>query len=619
MLHNKKFSTLNQLQKWNLYSQWMKRFSTAMSKKSDANTSLFSGSCTGSFFQDKPEVGNQFTGDHLLKSVLKKLLPADVFNDVEVDLQYFGKSVSGEILVHHNNVCCNEPVLEQYDAWGKRVDNIIMHPSWKSLHDIAAKEKLISIPYENKYEEWSRIYQIAKLYLFSPVSGLYSCPLAMTDGAASILKSESREPFITAFNNLTSNDSNVFWTSGQWMTEKKGGSDVGNATETLAVPQTDGTYKLYGYKWFTSATDANMSLTLARIVDKSGKITKGSKGLTMFYLETRKLDESLNGIRIEKLKKKVGTRQMPTAELILDGATAYQLSEIGRGITSISPMLTITRIHNSVTAVSNMRRLLNLSKDFARKRSAFGTQLCNHPLHVQTLARMEVEQQGGFVMLMKVSSLLGRVENKKASDHERLVFRILTPLLKLYTAKQAISTASEGLESFGGYGYLEDTGLPVFLRDAQVLSIWEGTTNILSLDVLRSIAKTEGEVLKALFTDAFTLISKTHNSNNLLQESHKVLTNAIHAMQQFSNEFHGKDETFLSSAARDFAYSLSRIYIGCLLYENAVNSCDNDASAHVAYRWAVCQDLIPVVTNDRKSLYSARSHIFDNLITYGDL
>jgi len=537
----------------------------------EANTDDFKGSKTGVYFQEKPCLGNQYHDDPLLSKYLKRVLPREIYHEIEADLLQFGHKVSTDIFKHHENLCLNEPVLQQYDAWGNRVDDIIMHPSWRAMHDISAKEGLIAIPYQNKYAQWSRLYQAAKLYMFSPSSGLYSCPLAMTDGASSLLQNESSEFFQDVFKRLTSRDPKLFWTSGQWMTEKQGGSDVGEGTETLAKKQSDGTYKLYGYKWFTSATDADVSLTLARIIDEQGKVKK-------------------------KFKKKLGTRQMPTAELILDGTKAYRLSPEGRGIATISPMLSITRIHNSISAVAAMRRILNLSKDFAKKRRAFGNLLIEHPLHIQTLARLEIEQQAAFLFLMQVIRLFGSVENENGSDKEQLLLRILTPLLKLYTGKQAVSVASEGLESFGGHGYLEDTLIPVILRDAQVLSIWEGTTNILSLDVLRCIEKSKGEVLKAFFEDAASKLKTTSSS---LSESQTILNGSLSKLTTFIAKKSSYDNLmYMKSSSRDLSYSLARTYMGCLLYEHAQYE-KNDVSAHMVRRWCSMQDLTPVVTNEK--------------------
>lgn len=144
----------------------------------------------------------------------------------------------------------------------------------------------------------------------------------------------------------------------QWMTEKGGGSDVANGTETIAEHEGGDIYKLYGYKWFSSATDSDMSLTLARIIDNDGSSVHGTKGLTMFYLETRNEGTNqLNNINVVKLKNKLGTRQLPTAELLLDGTRALKMSNEGRGVASIADMLQITRLHNSLSAVSGMRQV----------------------------------------------------------------------------------------------------------------------------------------------------------------------------------------------------------------------------------------------------------------------
>jgi len=168
------------------------------------------------------------------------------------------------------------------------------------------------------------LHQLAKLFLYSPSAGLFTCPLAMTDGAAKTIEALSLKQLKQTYERLTSRDPQTFWTAGQWMTERGGGSDVANGTETIAVPQADGSYKLYGYKWFSSATDSDMTFTLARTVGEDGQTIKGTKGLSMFFLRTRNEDGSLNDIEVVKLKNKLGTKQVPTAELLLDGSVAYR-------------------------------------------------------------------------------------------------------------------------------------------------------------------------------------------------------------------------------------------------------------------------------------------------------
>ncbi|HEX6739594.1 MAG TPA: acyl-CoA dehydrogenase family protein, partial [Vicinamibacteria bacterium] len=179
----------------------------------------------------------------------------------------------------------------------------------------------------------------------------------------------------------------------------------------------------------------------------------------------------------------------PTAELSLQGALALPVGEPGQGVKRITPLLNITRLHNAIVACSMMARALQLLRDYARRRLVSGAPLAARPLHRETLAELAVEYEAGLALTLECFRLRGREEAGEADDAERAGLRLLTPLAKLFTAKQAVAVASEALEGFGGAGYIEDTGLPGWLRDAQVLPIWEGTTNVLSLDVQRVLGK----------------------------------------------------------------------------------------------------------------------------------
>jgi len=231
-----------------------------------------------------------------------------------------------------------------------------------------------------------------------------------------------------------------------------------------------------------------MTLTLARPEENPG----GGKGLALFYLELRRADGTPNALRVLRLKDKLGTRMLPTAEVELEGTVATPVTGLSDGVRAIAPMLQITRTWNSLCAVCSMRRGIAFARDYAGRRSAFGARLADKPLHVQTLAELEAEYQAAFLLTFRLLELLGKVEAQEATDWERRVVRTLQPVTKLLTGKQAVAHASEVLESFGGAGYVEDTGLPVLLRDAQVLPIWEGTTNVLSLDLLRALTGEAG-------------------------------------------------------------------------------------------------------------------------------
>jgi len=354
------------------------------------------------------------------------------------------------------------------------------------LHAVVAREGVVATAFERAEGEWSRLHQMLRLFLYHPSSAFCSCPMAMTDGAARVLELHAPESLRgELLPRLLSRDPASFWTAGQWMTERSGGSDV-SGTETVARTQGNG-YRLYGDKWFTSATTSELAVTLARI-EKDGK---ASEKLSMFLVRMRDAQGRLRGIRVNRLKDKLGTRALPTAELTLDGAPAQLIGEPGHGVRLISTVLNITRIYNACCAAAMLARGLQLARDYAEKREAFGRPIARHPLHAETLDRVEADYRVALLLVVEVAHLLGRSETDKASAQELQLLRLLTPVVKLYTGKQVVAGISEILECFGGAGYIEDTGLPVLLRDAQVLSIWEGTTNVLSLDLLRALATPE--------------------------------------------------------------------------------------------------------------------------------
>jgi len=439
------------------------------------------------FIQPPPELGNQYTADRALRSYLARVLHADMLAEIEPGLIAMGELSGGELYRFQLADRKNEPVLTQWDAWGNRVDRIEVSPLWREAERIAAEQGLVATAYERRHGLYSRVHQFALAYLFTPSTDLYSCPLAMTDGAARALIAAGNQALIErAVPHLTSRDPREFWTSGQWMTEASGGSDVG-LTETVAR-QEDGRWRLYGRKWFTSASTSQMALTLAR---PDGN-PPGGKGLALFYLETRDAQGRPNSILVNRLKDKLGTRKVPTAELILDGTPAELVAGTGDGVKNIAPMLNVTRTWNSVAACAFARRGLALARDYAGKRVAFGAPLAEKPLHADTLAGLEAEFLGALHLTFFVAELMGREEAGKAGVEQKNLLRLLTPVAKLLTGRQVVHILSEVIESFGGAGYVEDTGLPLLLRDAQVLPIWEGTTNVLSLETLRALEAVGG-------------------------------------------------------------------------------------------------------------------------------
>ncbi len=536
------------------------------------------------FFQAPPTLGNQFDDDRVLTRYLRGALPGDVHAKVLGDFRELG-DLSGDRLYRMQiEDRLNEPVLTQWDAWGNRVDRIEVTPLWKEAARIACEQGVVATAYEQHFGAASRVVQFAKVYLFDGSTDVYTCPLAMTDGAAKTLLVHKHEPLSSrALARLTSRDPKTAWTSGQWMTERTGGSDVGlSETEARLCDADDpalrgewpsrreGTplYRLYGTKWFTSAITSQMALTLGRPAGNP----PGGRGLALFYLEIDDPTGKRNGILVNRLKDKLGTRKVPTAELTLEGAVAVPVLGTTDGVRAITPMLNITRTWNSVAACSAMRRGIALARDYAKRRVQFGALLSNKPLHAATLADMQAEFEGAFHLTFRAVELLGREETGALTESEARLLRLITPIMKLTTGKQAVTVLTEVLECFGGAGYVEDTGLPRLLRDGQVLPIWEGTTNVLSLDTLRALGKENA--LGDLRAEASRAAEACKDLR--LAEVARAAVATIDRAGDWLVRSYAADPIGVEASARGLALTLGRSMEVALLAKHAQSALDAD-------------------------------------------
>src|SRR5574341_2245813 len=434
------------------------------------------------FFQDPPRLGNSYDRDPLLRELLARTLPPNALAGVEEELRELGALAGGRLYEMQLEERLLEPRLVSWDPWGRRVDRVEVTPLWREAAALSARHGLVAAAYERRLGDASRLHQFAMVHLLEPSMDTYSCPLAMTDGAArTLLDHRSTELVERAVPRLTSRDPASAWTSGQWMTERIGGSDV---AETETVARRDGEeWRLHGTKWFCSAADAPMALALAR----PEGYPAGSRGLALFYVETRDEPGPAAGVLVNRLKDKLGTRKLPTAEIALEGALAVPVAGLTHGVRNVTPVRNSTRTWNSVVAAAYMTRAVALVRDYSRRRVAFGAPLSAHPLHADTLAAMEAEREGAFLLAHRAAELRGKVESGAGSEAERAALRALTPIAKLTTGKQAPAVVAEAVECFAGAGYVEDTGIPALFRDTQVLPIWEGTTNVLALDLDRAL------------------------------------------------------------------------------------------------------------------------------------
>jgi alkylation response protein AidB-like acyl-CoA dehydrogenase len=523
-------------------------------------------------YQEPPRLdGNQFRDDRALRQLLRRVVPPDVLRDLEPSLDRMGALAGGplhELATLHRR---DEPQHVAFDAWGQRVDEVRVSAAWQEYARVAAREGLVATGYERRSGAFSRLHQFALVYLFDRSSQVYTCPLAMTDGCARTLEvlapAALRERVLPR---LLSRDPDTAWTSGQWMTERAGGSDVG-LSETVARRHDDGTWRLHGTKWFTSAVAAQVALTLAR-PEGNGP---GGKGLALFFVELRDAAGGLQGIRVNRLKEKLGTKHVPTAELELDGTPALPVAGLGDGVRNMASMLNLTRTWNSVSSAASLRRGLALARDYARRRVAFGAPLAQKPLHLDTLAGVAAEGEAALQLAFHAVALLGREETGELDSTGQAALRLLQPLAKLTTAKMAVAGASEALESFGGAGYVEDTGLPELLRDAQVLSIWEGTTNVLALEAARAIRRADA---LAPFVADLAAHASLAREPRLVACARAACTAAERAARWWGDaEKHGP--VAFEAGLRRFALTLGRSMSLALLCAQAQWSIDHEGDA----------------------------------------
>ena len=535
------------------------------------------------FLQTPPEVPDAWAGDRALREAVAWHLGDELLAEARPELERMGGlATAAETIALVLQADKEPPQHVPYSAWGQRIDEIKVSSAYFELGRLGIEAGVTALPYEDgDFKDKARVFWAGLILLWAPSSAMYGCPVAMTDAAARTLLLYGDDSDAEVVRRLTTRNFDEAWTSGQWMTETAGGSDVGR-TGTVARRDEAGAWRLYGTKWFTSSTTSETALTLAR----PEGAPEGSRGLGLFRVN-RFLDEGTrNAIVVRRLKDKLGTRALPTAELELEGALAHPIGDPmdGGGVRRISTMLNLTRIHNALGSAGAMGRGLAMARSFARVRTVFGQPLDSLPAHRATLADLATNYSASLALVFECCALTGRAEQGMASDHELSLLRGLTPVTKLATARWAVEDAAEAMEALGGVGYCEDSGMPALVRDTHVMPIWEGTTNVLSLDLLR--AEHKSGALSALIDDAVERTERSSRSEAVagaashVRDAASTLAGELRASMQ--------DLDTAQANARRIALSLARIHACALLCEQGAwaASNGNDATARAAHRLA---------------------------------
>ena len=393
------------------------------------------------------------------------------------------------------------PELQAFDSRGRRLDAVQFHPGWHALMAMYRQAGLISLPFDSdqpgRWSAWA-----AGFYLHGQVEQGTLCPATMTTAAIPLLQ---REPALWAQlqgkllsqeydeRDLPVAQKRSMWV-GMGMTEKQGGSDV-RANTTRAVPVgaggRGGEYLLTGHKWFFSAPMCDAHLVVAQTP---------SAGPACFYVPRWRPDGSKNALHIQRLKDKLGNRSNSSSEVEFDGAWGILMGEEGRGIPTIIEMATLTRLNCVIGSAAIIRQALVQAIAYTRQREAFGRVLIEQPLMQTVLADMALESEAALAIAMRLALAYEREASGQSTPVERAYKRILTPAAKFWVCKRAVELTGEAMEVFGGNGYVEEGVMARLFREAPVNSIWEGSGNVMCLDVLRALAR-EPEAAAALLAD----------------------------------------------------------------------------------------------------------------------
>ena len=437
---------------------------------------------------------NLFASDPDLRALLPLYLPPDLFAHLLPHLDRMGAMAGGVLDTLAHTADQNKPTLSHRTRTGIDAQHIEKHPAYVELERVAFSEfGLAAASHRGGVLGWDKpmpaAAKYALTYLFVQAEFGLCCPLSMTDSLTRTLRKFGDPGVVERFlPNLTTQVFEDLYQGAMFMTEQGAGSDVA-ATTTRAArdAQAEGGWRLSGDKWFCSNPDAALAMVLARVEDENGEAAPGIKGVSLFLLPRTLADGSANHYRIIRLKDKLGTRSMASGEIRLEGAHAYLVGELGRGFVQMADMINNSRLSNGVRAAGLMRRALSEGQFIARERRAFGKRLLDMPLMRRQLLKLALPTEQARTMVFQTAEALRRADAGEADAYA--LMRVLTPLIKFRACRDARKVTGDAMEMRGGCGYIEEWSDPRLVRDAHLGSIWEGTSNIVALDVLRAIRR----------------------------------------------------------------------------------------------------------------------------------
>ncbi|MBM7703295.1 acyl-CoA dehydrogenase family protein [Metabacillus iocasae] len=538
-----------------------------------------------------------FHCDPNLKRILQKHLDKEMFEYAERHLQSFWNLCQNEFderATHTDQQ--GQPKLIKYDRYGNDCSYVWLNEGYKQTVKQTYNTGIVGYVHKPIPELGRRgnyVYSYAQGYLLSQVEPGFYCPVTLTMATAYLLEHYADEALKQKYlPHVLSTGEVELYEGATFLTERQGGSDVG-ANETKAVKDGEA-YKLYGEKYFASNAGAcGVATVLARIEGAE----KGTKGLSLFLVPWKKEDGTLNDLSIRRLKDKLGVRAVPSAEVVLEGATAYLIGEASKGFYYMMEALNLSRVCNAIASIGIMKRAYDEAKAYADQRNAFGKKLTDYPMIQETLVELAVKQEVQTSACFELISLFDHVmkEPNESSKEEKALNRLFIALLKMRTAEEAIHFSHEAIEIHGGNGYIEDFVTPRLLRDAQVLTVWEGTANTLGLEILRLLHKYN---IQHLFNEHIekmlnTLSNDWRTEINQIKDQMMKLTELVHHVLKQNKEI----QTYY---AKKMANQMCDIYLCAVALCNAAAGGEREkaiAKLCLRFTWGhslIHDDLLPL-------------------------
>ena len=511
---------------------------------------------------------NFYTSDPLLQKILKKYLPEKFYAYADEKLTEFGERVAGDIdrrAVHTDRE--GQPRLIKYDKMGNEVNEIWVNEGYRATVKETYETGIVGYIHKEIPElgqQGNYMYSYAQGYLLSQSEPGFYCPVTLTMATSYLIDHYADEPLRKKYlPHVVATGDTELYEGATFLTERQGGSDVG-ANEVSA--EADGSdefgkiYRLSGEKYFASNTGmAGVAMVLARMEGAP----EGTKGLSLFLVpwEENRLD---NRAKVRRLKDKLGVRAVPSAEVEFDQAKGYLVGDPTQGFKYMMEALNLSRVCNAVASLGIMRRGYVEARDYAFERNAFGNALSNYPMVRETLshlaAKLEVEMTATFELVDRFDQVMTKGANP--TDEERAMLRLLIAILKKETAEQAIHFSHESIEMHGGNGYIEDFVTPRLLRDAQVLTVWEGTANILGLEVVRLMKKFQ---IHKLFIEEMTV--RLEQLGPEATSLKAPVEQALHQLVAMLKKIQGLDEQTQLLHPKKLARQMTKIFEGVVALE----------------------------------------------------